>query len=66
MERSMHVLRASVVLVCSSILVVQITCILNRNLISRLGMVLVVAFLEDLLRDTHSAKATGVTAKSGS
>ncbi len=66
MERSMHVLRASVVLVCSSILVVQIACILNRNLISRLGMVLVVAFLEDLLCDTHSAKATGVTAKSGS
>ena len=66
MEPSMHVLFASEVLVLSSILVVQIACILNRNLISRLGMVLAVAILEDFLCDTHYARPTGATAKSGS
>ncbi len=62
----MHVLLASEVLLFSSILVVQIACILNRNLISRPGMVLAVAFRDDFLGNTHYARLTGVTAKSGS
>ena len=62
----MHILLASEVLLCSSILVVQIACILNGNLISRFGMVLAVAFCDDFLGDTHYARPTGVTAKSGS
>ena len=62
----MHVLLASVVLVCSSFAVVQIACIFDRNLISRPGIVLAVAVLDDFLCDTHYTRPTGVTAKSGS
>lgn len=62
----MHVLLASVVIGFSSTLAVEIACILNRNLISRLGIVFAVAFLEDIFLDTHFARPTGVTAKSGS
>lgn len=62
----MHVLLASVVVVFSSCAVVQIACILNRNLISLAGIVLAVAVLDDFLCDAHCARPTGVTAKSGS
>ena len=65
MEPLTHVLLASVVVVFSSRLSVQIACILNGNLISRLGIVFAVAFLDDLLLDAHYARPFGVTAKSG-
>lgn len=65
MEPLTHVLLASVVVVFSSRLSVQIACILNGNLVSRLGIVFAVAFLDDLLIDAHYARPFGVTAKSG-
>lgn len=61
----MHVLLASVVVVFSSRLGVQIACIFNRNLISRPGIVFAVAFLDDFFIDAHYARGFGVTAKSG-
>ena len=64
-EPPTHVLLASVVVVFSSCAVVQIACILNRNLISFAGIVLAVALLDDFLCDAHCARPTGVTAKSG-
>ena len=66
MKPRIHILLASIVFVFSSSLVVQIACILNRNLISLAGIVFAVAFLEDFLLDAHDARATGVTAKSRS
>ena len=66
MKPRINILLASVVVVFSSFLVVQIACILNRNLISLAGIVFAVAILEDFLFDTHDSRPTGVTAKSGS
>ena len=65
MEPPTHVLLAPVVIMFSSRLGVQIACILNGNLISRPGVVFAVAFLDDFLLDAHSARRSGVTAKSG-
>ena len=60
-----HVLLASVVVVFSSLVSIQIARILNRNLISRPGIVFSVAFRDDFLIDAHYARLFGVTAKSG-
>ena len=61
----MHVLLASVVVLFSSRLGVQIARILNRDLISRPGIIFAIAFLDDFLIDAHYARGFGVTAKSG-
>ena len=61
----MHILLASVVIVFSSRLGVQIARILDRNLISRLGIIFAISFLDDFLIDAHYARGFGVTAKSG-